>query len=298
VSDASASIDTPACFLFRAEARDADAAEIAAAEAFAAGALGLEECEGEEPGTVMLRIYAPAPLADAVWAAVVATCGVGVVSDPVACPPQDWAGAWRAGLAPIVVSDELVVRPSFAAHALAPGQFEVVIDPGQAFGTGSHESTRLALELLAALPRSLRAGMRVLDVGTGSGVLALAALRLGAAAALGVDVDPVAVAVARENARANGLAARAEFVVGSLEALGPRPFDLVLANLLKRELLPLLPSLVKHVRPGARVLVSGILVAEGDFVREQLRAAGLGAVAARERIDASGTAWLGLDLSA
>jgi ribosomal protein L11 methyltransferase len=216
----------------------------------------------------------------------------------VACPPQDWAGAWRAGLAPIVVSDELVVRPSFAAHALAPGQFEVVIDPGQAFGTGSHESTRLALELLAALPRSLRAGMRVLDVGTGSGVLALAALRLGAAAALGVDVDPVAVAVARENARANGLAARAEFVVGSLEALGPRPFDLVLANLLKRELLPLLPSLVKHVRPGARVLVSGILVAEGDFVREQLRAAGLGAVAARERIDASGTAWLGLDLSA
>jgi len=279
------------------EANDAEAAEIAAAEAFAAGAVGLEEREGGEPDAVMLLIYAPAPQAEAVRAAVAAASGVRVVGAAEPCPAVDWVEAWREGLVPIVISAELVVRPSSAAHELRPGQSELVIDPGQAFGTGSHESTRLALELLAALPRSLRVGASVLDIGTGSGVLALAALRLGAASVVGFDVDPVAVAVARENALRNGLAGRVCFFAGILDALVSRRFDLVLANLLKRELLPLLPAIAGRVRPGTHVLISGLLAAEGEEVLAGLAKAGLRRVGSRERRDESGTLWIGLDLA-
>jgi ribosomal protein L11 methyltransferase len=297
VSQASAKIDTNPCLRFWVEARDAEAGEIAAAEAFAAGAVGLEEREGGEPDAVMLLIYVPVPQAEAVRAAVAAASGVRRVGAAEPCPPVDWARAWREGLAPIVVSEELVVRPSFAAHELRSGQSELVIDPGQAFGTGGHESTRLALELLAALPRSLRAGASALDIGTGSGVLALAALRLGAASVVGFDVDPVAVAVARENALCNGLAGRVCFFAGTLDALVSRRFDLVLANLLKRELLPLLPAISRHVRPGTHVLVSGLLAAEAEEVLAGLAKLGLRRVDSRERRDASGTAWIGLDLT-
>lgn len=280
----------------RVEARNAAAAELAAAEAFAAGALGLEERAGNEPGSVLLLIYARAPQAQAVRAAASGVQGAHAASADEPCAPVDWTDAWRAGLSPIVVSDELVVRPSCSTARLAAGQSEIVIDPGQAFGTGGHESTRLALDLLAALPRSLRRGARVLDVGTGSGVLALAALRLGAAWTLGVDLDRVAVAVALENARRNGLAARAAFVAGSLAGLAPRPFDIVVANLLKRELLPILSLLVRHAHSGTRIVVSGLLGAENEDVRARLDGAGLRVGATRERVDASGTAWLGLDL--
>ncbi len=196
------------------------------------------------------------------------------------CPATDWSQAWRAGLEAIVVSRELVVRPSCVAPARAPGQAEIEIDPGQAFGTGGHESTRLALELLAAQLPALRAGARVLDVGTGSGVLALAALRLGAGFALGLDIDPVAVAVAAENARRNGLAGRLCLVAGSLDALAPGRFDLVLANLLKRELLPLATQLARQLQPGVRVLLSGLLVDEEQEVVGRLAALGLRPVAA------------------
>lgn len=275
-----------------------EAAEIASAEAFAAGAAGIEEREGEGPGAITLLVYAPEARAESVRAAVAAVAGIRRVSAAEVCPALDWAAAWRAGLGPIVVSEALVVRPSFAPHVLAPGQQELEIDPGQAFGTGGHESTRLALELLAALPRAVREGASVLDVGTGSGVLALAALRLGAARAVGLDLDPVAVRVARENALQNGLAEPLLLLAGSLDALAPRRFDLVLANLLKRELLPLVPALLRHVRPGSRVVVSGLLCEEAEEVLARLGAAGLRRIASRERRDGSGTAWLGLELSA
>ena len=298
MSEASAKAASAAWVCVRVEAQGAVSAEIAAAEAFAAGAVGIEERAGDAPGEVVLLIYAPAAQGGAVRAAAAGASGVRVAAAAEPCAPVDWAGAWRAGLEPIVVSGALVVRPSFSSVSLAPGQSELVIDPGQAFGTGGHESTRLALELLAGLAPAARSGARVLDVGTGSGVLALAALRLGAAFSLGVDVDRVAAAVAAENARRNGLAARAAFVAGSLEGLASQRFDLVLANLLKRELLPLVPLLARHVGPRSRVVVSGLLAAERDDACERLAGAGLRVRDARERTDASGTAWIGLDLSA
>jgi len=293
----SAASDTATCLRFRVDARDAESAEIAAAEAFAAGASGLEELDAEEPGSVTLLVYAPAPQAERVRAAVAAAAGVRAVARAEVCPAVDWSAAWRAGLAPIVVSPELVVRPSFTPHALAPGQAEIEIDPGQAFGTGGHESTRLALELLAALAPARRAGASVLDVGTGSGVLALAALRLGAGRVVAIDVDPAAVAVARENARRNGLGERLLLVAGSLDALAPLRFDVVVANLLKRELLPLVPALMRHVHRESRVLLAGLLATEQAEILRAFEAAGLHRVGVRLRRDASEAAWLGLELA-
>src|SRR5262249_18285588 len=125
------------------------------------------------------------------------------VAQPQPEPEVDWSTAWRSGLEAIEISPRLMVRPPFAKAELQSGQACVVIEPGQAFGTGGHSSSRLALELLDALERERVEGARVLDVGCGSGVLALAALALGARSAVGFDRDLLAVRAARANAHEN-----------------------------------------------------------------------------------------------
>src|SRR5215472_16812464 len=202
-------------------------AERVAAEAWEAGASGLEE--REEGAIVALLIYAPAARAAAVRQAAVALLGEAAVApiEPVA--EVDWPQAWKLGLRPIVVSPRLVVRPPFAAFALAAGQGELLIEPRQAFGTGAHATTELALAALdAAL--AARSAERVLDVGCGSGILALAALRLGARRAVACDVDRLAAREAVDNARRNQLADRLAAFAGTLAALRASDFDLVLAN--------------------------------------------------------------------
>ncbi len=270
-------------------------AERAAAEAFAAGAAGIEEREGE--GGLRLIVYAPAPAAAAVARALGELAGLRVgPARPV--PAEDWSESWKAGLRATVVSPRLVVRPSFAprepgAGGAAPAPAEVVIDPGQAFGTGGHESTRLALEWIDALAPALRPGDRVLDVGTGSGVLALAAARLADVRAVGLDVDPTAVSVARDNAERDGLAARVAFLVGPVDAVAGS-FDLVVANLLSRELRPLAASLARATRPGGHAVISGLLAHESADAARELAAVGLRRAGARHRDDASGVRWTSL----
>lgn len=272
-------------------------AERVVAEAWAAGIAGLEERE-VGPDATLLLLYAPAARAAAVQAAVRETAGPDArIGAPEPVPERDWAEAWKQGLEALVVSPRLLVRPPFLAHRLAPGQQEVVIEPGRAFGTGAHASTALALELVDAACAHTNPPSRVLDVGTGSGVLALAALRLGAARALGCDLDPAAVAEARANARANGLAERLLLLTGSLDALAPRRFELLLANLLRSELLPLLPALAACTAPGGRIVLSGLLVAERAPVAEALEGHALRIVAERTREDARGDHWLALTAS-
>jgi len=225
----------------------------------------------------------------AALAAVLGEAAVGAVEPE---PPADWPETWKQGLRPLVVSPRLVVRPPFAAHAPAPGQREVVVEPRQAFGTGAHPTTALALE---ALDEALaaRAGARVLDVGCGSGVLALAALALGARAAVACDLDPIAARESRENAAANRLAPLLVFT-GPLEALGPGRFEAVVANLIRRELEPLLAGLVERVAPGGALVVSGLLAGERSALEARLAALGARVGAVRVREDAGGDAWLAL----
>ena len=286
---------TPATVRIILETTDRDAAELAATEAFAAGALGLEEREGEEPARIRLLLYAPEARGEAVHAAAAGVLGrAGRVGDPEAVNGTDWSEAWKEGLEPIEIGPRLVLRPSWVALTPRPGQHVLVIDPKQAFGTGAHASTRLALELLHSIADELPARAQVLDVGTGSGVLALAALALGAARAVAFDLDPLAAEAAAENAALNGVAGPLRLFTGSVEALAPTRFDLVLANLLRNEVTPLLPALAARTRPGGRAIFTGLLDVERAEMEERLAAEGFTVEQAILAEEADGDAWLGL----
>jgi len=272
--------------------RSPELLERASAEAFDAGALG-----SEERADGVLWVYALAEAAERVCAALRGVAGV-VLGRTEPVPERVWSEAWKEGLEPIVISARLLVRPSFRIAPVGFAGQELVIEPGQAFGTGGHASTRLALESIDALADTDAAalrGARVLDVGCGSGVLALAALALGARRALGCDLDPLATVAAREAASANGLAGRLLLFTGSLDALGPpaeRGFELVIANLLRRELEPLLPRLVRLLAPGARVVLSGLLASEREEVERALAALHLAVRSVRQQSDPSGDTWI------
>ena len=270
---------------------DRSLAERLVAEAYAAGAVGLEEREGA--AGLIWDLYAPATLAAGVREVLAAAAGEGAqVAPPCDVPDADWPELWKENLSAIVVSPKLVVRPSFVEFSPAKGQAELVIDPGQAFGTGAHASTRLALEWIDRLAPELEPGARLLDVGTGSGVLALAALRRGPGCAIGLDLDPMAVREARANALRNGLDARARFFVGSLEALASDSFELVVANLLRSEMEPLLGAIAARMRPGGRAVLSGLLEREPSRLEPALRSAGLVALDHRTMRDPSGESWV------
>ena len=173
---------------------------------------------------------------------------------------EDWAEAWKAYFPVLRVGRRLVIRPTWRRHRRQPGDIVLALDPGMAFGTGLHPTTRLCLAAIESLAdRGSIAGARVLDVGCGSGILAIAALKLGAAAALGVDTDPIAVESTLANARRNRLVRRIHARVGSLPSL-ESAFDVVLANLIAGVLVPLAGALRDELRPGGTLLASGIFI--------------------------------------
>ncbi len=259
--------------------------------AYDAGALGLEERSDDRGVTLLL--YALAERAQALRATLVMgnLLELGEI-EPV--PDSDWSEGWKAGLGASEISERLVVRPSWVAHALAPGQAEVVIDPGQAFGTGTHPSTRLALEWIDRLAGELRAGARLLDVGTGSGVLALAAAVLAPARVVAFDLDPVAAHAARVNAARNGCAARVSVFAGRFDAIGGPPFDVVVANLLRSEAVPLLAGLAARTRAAGQAVFSGLLDSETGAFSEAALAAGFTRTGVRCGEDAAGERWSAL----
>jgi ribosomal protein L11 methyltransferase len=187
----------------------------------------------------------------------------------------DWAEAWKAHFPVLRVGRRLVVRPTWLRHRRAPDDVVLALDPGMAFGTGLHPTTRLCLAAIEAhADRGALAGARVLDVGCGSGILAIAALKLGAASACGLDTDPIAVEATAANARRNALARRIRVRVGSLPS-GEGAFDLVLANLIAGVLVPLAPVLRDELRAGATLLASGIFLDREPEVRTAFETAGL-----------------------
>ena len=169
---------------------------------------------------------------------------------------QNWVRLTQSQFEPIRVSGRLWIVPSWHT-APDPDAIVLVLDPGMAFGTGSHPTTRLCLEWLE---RTVTPGVSVLDYGCGSGILAIAAARLGAVDVLGVDIDPQAVTAARNNAERNGVNVR--FDDSAAEIRGR--FDLVVANILSNPLKALAPAICAHVRPGGQLALSGILAAQAE----------------------------------
>jgi ribosomal protein L11 methyltransferase len=187
----------------------------------------------------------------------------------------DWAEAWKAHFPVLRVGRRLVIRPTWRRHAPRADDIVVALDPGMAFGTGLHPTTRLCLAALEAVAdRGALERGRVLDVGCGSGILAIAAIRLGAASAVGLDIDPIAVEATAANARRNRLGRRVVARTGSLPS-GEPPFDAVLANLIAGVLVQLAPALRDELRPGGTLLASGIFVDREQEVARALRSAGV-----------------------
>jgi ribosomal protein L11 methyltransferase len=187
----------------------------------------------------------------------------------------DWADAWKAYFPVMRVGRRLVIRPTWRRHRRAPDDVVLALDPGMAFGTGLHPTTRLCLAGVEALAdRGVLGGARVLDVGCGSGILAIAALKLGAASAVGLDTDPIAIEATLANARRNALVRRVQAREGSLPS-GDAPFDVVLANLIAGLLVPLANGLCRELRPGGHLLASGIFIDREGDVRAAFESAGL-----------------------
>ena len=209
----------------------------------------------------------------------------------------DWAHSWQKYYRPLTIGDRLFVVPAWERDtaAVPAGRTRLILDPGLAFGTGSHASTQLCLEGVEAHTRT---GDRVLDLGCGSGILAIAALCLGASCAVGVDIDPKAVDVAYENAALNDIGRdRCTFLAGNVledatlvAELGKTPADLVLANIVADVIIPLAPMVPGLLAEGGTFLCSGIIDTRGGEVAAALAAAGLHVIRRREK-----NGWIALE---
>lgn len=192
---------------------------------------------------------------------------------------EDWRDAWKEFYRPMVFGrGALLVRPSWLERREGDPSRELILDPGRAFGTGLHPTTRLCLERLCALfDADAEPPSSILDLGCGSGILALAGARLFPAThrLVAADVDPEATATAAENAALNGLDDRVEVVTGTLDEMpGGETFDLVVANIRPEVLLPLAPALAQRLSTRGRLTLSGILDDEADEVIAHYEAAG------------------------
>jgi ribosomal protein L11 methyltransferase len=186
---------------------------------------------------------------------------------------RDWADAWKRYFFVHRVGERLVIVPSWRRHRSLTGDLIIRLDPGMAFGTGLHPTTRLCLR---GLETRIQGGENVLDLGTGSGILAIAARKLGARRILAMDVDAMAVRVAGENARRNRVARAIETRLGSLPLDGAESenFDLIVANISFRVLRELHPEVRKALRPGGRALLSGVLEHDAPALIDALESAG------------------------
>ena len=184
-------------------------------------------------------------------------------------PDRDWLQEWRKSLRPFEVGDSFLVVPlvSDPMPAVSPSRTKILIEPGMAFGTGSHESTQLCLRFLERLDL---AGKTVLDVGTGAGILAIAAAQRGASAVWACDVDADAVRVARENFEVNHVQKLIHPWTGSVDAVRSATVEICFANLMASIFEDLWPEFERVLRPGGQLVCSGILVEQADAFREQL----------------------------
>ena len=169
---------------------------------------------------------------------------------------EDWAQAWKKSYRPLRIGERLMIVPSWWEFTPSPGDLIIELDPGMAFGTGLHPTTRMCLE---ALERIAQPGQHVLDMGAGSGILSIAAARLGVASVLAVEKDALAAGIACENVARNGVQDQVRVEAGSLDMVSGQ-FDLLLVNILAEVIVALVgEGLLQHLKPGGRFIAAGIV---------------------------------------
>ena len=214
----------------------------------------------------------------ALIAARMEVAGIPYTSETEGVEQEDWQNGWRKYYHPMDVGQRLAIVPSWQDYDT--DRVKLILDPGLAFGTGGHETTNLCLEVL---DERVTGGERVLDIGTGSGILAIAALKLGAAVAEGVDIDPVAVRTAGENAALNGVADKLTVLVGDLSDKASGKYDIITANIVANAIMSLAPAVPGLMADDAVFIASGIIDSRKDEVIAALEAAGLAVLEVKEK---------------
>ena len=214
----------------------------------------------------------------ALIAARMEAAGIPYTSETEGVEQEDWQNAWKKYYHAMDIGERLAIVPGWEDYRT--DRIRIVMDPGMAFGTGTHETTSLCLETLDSL---VKGGERVLDIGTGSGILAIAALKLGADSAEGVDIDPVAVRTAGENAALNGVQDKLTVLVGDLSDKASGQYDIITANIVANAILSLAPAVPGLMADGATFIASGIIDSRKDEVIAGLEQAGLAVVEVKEK---------------
>lgn len=229
-------------------------------------------------GTALVRAYIP--LGDG-WSTQLAEIKKVIGRLGLQMPPkistrfleeEDWAHAWKKYYKPLHVGRRLVIKPSWEDYRLLAGDLVIELDPGMAFGSGTHATTTLCLELL---DKYVHPGSCVYDIGTGSGILAIAAAKLGAGRVQAVDIDPVACKVAVENVAVNHVDSVVSVRQGNPAELLPYGADLVVANIIADVIADLTPHVATMIKPGGIFIASGIVQERADMVRAAFAAADL-----------------------
>jgi ribosomal protein L11 methyltransferase len=185
---------------------------------------------------------------------------------------KNWNEEWEKTIKPIQVTDRIVIKPTWHKYVTTPGQIVITIDPKMSFGTGYHETTRLVLRLME---KHVDAGMSVLDVGTGTGVLAIAGVSLGATSAVGVDVDEWSFDNAVENVMLNHVQDQVRIIHGELSSVPEGKFDMIVANIQLNVIVPLLSEMKERLSAAGVMILSGLLLPDREQIVSALASLGL-----------------------
>lgn len=203
--------------------------------------------------------------------------------EETAVKEEDWANNWKKYYKPLRIGEHIVIKPTWEEAELKENDVVVELDPGMAFGTGSHASTHMCLEFLE---KTIKKGDKVLDIGTGSGILGIAALKLGAESVTAVDIDPLAVKTAKENALLNGYS-EPEFTVfeGDLADKVTGEYDVVLANIVADIICELSENVCKYIKKDGKFITSGIIDFKAEKVKTALKDNGINILEGKNQKD-------------
>ncbi len=253
-----------------------DTSEVVADFLFGFGATGLQE-EQNELHAFFEQPFEQEPIINALTTFLNSQQALHHIAFPISIQAdvlenRDWTAEWKKTLKPLKVSENILIKPTWVDTPQPPPPIIIEIDPEMAFGSGEHATTRMTLQLAE---KNFRPHLRVLDVGTGTGVLAIGALKLGAAMVCGFDNDPIAAHTAWRNAEKNNVTDRFTTFAGDIYALRLEPYDLILANVNRTQIINMLPQMKKLLAQDGVLVISGILDTEEQLIRDSCAEHGL-----------------------